>query len=201
MATAPKSAPPARARRTSSKTSAKNTRFQEVLRSLPFARELNATELNEISSICTEVLLKRHEYLFRDGDTGDAFYVLEEGLLEVVKATGDDQTEHLLASLTPRCVVGEMAIISRATRSASIRAGAPSLLVRVDARQFHKLLDEGNIAAYRMILGFAQVLSNRLQLMDKKLVEMLHKQKEDEGLQEFAKFKARLERDWSLDDI
>jgi CRP-like cAMP-binding protein len=60
------------------------------------------------------------EYLFQEGDSPDAMYVIKAGRFEVIKAKG--QSEIKLAELGPGAMVGEMAFFDNKPRSASVRA-------------------------------------------------------------------------------
>jgi CRP-like cAMP-binding protein len=60
------------------------------------------------------------EYLFKEGDTPDAMYVIKSGRFDVLKAKG--QSEIKLAELGPGAMVGEMAFFDNKPRSASVRA-------------------------------------------------------------------------------
>ena len=65
--------------------------------------------------------------LFAAGDAGDGCYLLDEGLLKVtVTFTGGD--ERIVAVLGPGAVVGELAMIDRMPRSASVKALRDSVL-------------------------------------------------------------------------
>ena len=60
------------------------------------------------------------DYLFREGEFGQTAYLIDEGTIELVKFTGDQQT--VLAELEKGALFGEMAIIENSARSASARA-------------------------------------------------------------------------------
>lgn len=75
--------------------------------------------------------------LFKEGEPGDALFVVVSGRLGVVTAAGGDS--RLLAEIAPGEVVGEMALISGDPRSATVVAMRDTQLVRLDKAAFDRL--------------------------------------------------------------
>ena len=75
------------------------------------------------------------EWLFHAGGRADAVYVVEAGRLQVVA------DEAVLNEVGPGEVVGELAVLADATRSAGIRARRDSRLLRISAGEFQAALD------------------------------------------------------------
>lgn len=65
-------------------------------------------------------LFKRHEMLMKEGKTGDEAYLILSGKVQVFKERGGNKI--LLGTLSQGDIVGEMALISREPRSASVEA-------------------------------------------------------------------------------
>lgn len=78
------------------------------------------------------------EVVIREGDAGDAFYVIARGKVEVVVAVGE--AERRLAVLADGDFFGEMALVDDAPRSASVRALLPSLLLALSRVDFQAML-------------------------------------------------------------
>jgi CRP-like cAMP-binding protein len=78
-------------------------------------------------SRATTVRLKTDEVLFLVGDTGDGCYRVKDGLLKVTM-TSHTGNERILAFLGSGAIVGEMSIIDRLPRSASVVAVRPTVL-------------------------------------------------------------------------
>lgn len=73
------------------------------------------------------------EVIIREGEAGDAFFMLADGIVSVTKNVGGEQ--RTLANLSEGAVFGEMALVSNAPRTATVHArGEVSLLslARVD---------------------------------------------------------------------
>jgi putative peptide zinc metalloprotease protein len=77
--------------------------------------------------------------IIQQGDPGDRFYLIRRGRVEISRRL-EDGTEHVLAEAGPGDYFGEMALLSDAPRTATVRALEPVLLWSLDAASFHELL-------------------------------------------------------------
>jgi CRP/FNR family transcriptional regulator, cyclic AMP receptor protein len=99
--------------------------------------------------------------LFREGDVGDALYLLVKGLVKLSKVDlgGHEKT---LALLQPPEFFGEMALLGHATRSATALALAQVETLMLFRDDFERLL-----TAYPTInINLTTTLANRLRGMD-----------------------------------
>jgi CRP-like cAMP-binding protein len=78
------------------------------------------------------------EILFRDGDIGDALYIVARGAVEVIE--GNAKKEQVLAALGPGQTVGEMALLSGGRRTATIRAREATELLAIEKQDFDDLM-------------------------------------------------------------
>ncbi len=88
---------------------------------LLFARDL-AHLKTDPSSRVAGAFYASGDYVFREGEPGSNFYVIEKGEVEIVRQDGDTKTEEVLSVLGPGDFFGEMALIDHRPRSASVRA-------------------------------------------------------------------------------
>lgn len=102
------------------------------------------------------VTVKAGDALFRKGDPAKAMYVVLSGELKV----GDGNK--IFEQLAPGGLVGEMALIDRASRAATVTAMADSTLAEVDEKRFLFLTQQTPSFA----LNVMRVLSQRLRRMD-----------------------------------
>jgi serine/threonine protein kinase len=78
-------------------------------------------------------------YLLRQGSHGDSLYVLTEGIADGF-VDGSDGVRHSLAEFGPGDVIGEMALLTRHGRTASIVARGPVRALALDAADFEQLV-------------------------------------------------------------
>ena len=133
--------------------------------------DLDAQELSQIVHIMQVQNLRAGQASFDEGDPGDAWYVVYEGEVEVVKRTED--VENVIVTLGPRACFGEMAILDGAPRSAAVRAKVPTTLFRFPRAEFLKLLQANNLSAFKLVHQMALVLAKRQRQTTSRLVNLL----------------------------
>ncbi len=80
------------------------------------------------------------DVLVRQGDDGDCFYYIHEGMVQV-KATKDGQTA-VLANLGPGAVVGEIALLTGEPRTADVTAMEPTEAIHFPEEALTETLDD-----------------------------------------------------------
>jgi len=78
------------------------------------------------------------ELVFQWGEPGESAYVIEEGCVEVL--AGPRQAQRRIAMLTQGAMFGEVALLDRQPRTATVRALVPTRLIRIDRSHVEELL-------------------------------------------------------------
>jgi len=127
--------------------------------------ELLAKELKlELTSI--------GDRLIREGDSADFMFVIINGELEVLSHGGSSSADVRVALLGPGDWVGEMALLGTQPRSATVRSLAPSLLLRLQASDVKRLIQDRDPAQYaRILLNIARELGHRLRVADRLIAQ------------------------------
>ena len=102
------------------------------------------------------------ETIIRQGDQGDAFYLIESGAVQVVVESGTGNSE-IVAILGPQDWVGEMALLSGEPRSATIVAVKDSTLWRLSRQEWDDLIEKHPT----LLLQCCATLSKRLSFADR----------------------------------
>lgn len=105
-----------------------------------------------------KITLAAGEYLFREGDKPDFLYFLVSGYAKILIGT------HEIEIVDPGQIVGEMALIGNAPRSASVLAATDCEFARIDENRFLNLVT--------MTPGFAITV---MRIMAKRLRDAQHK--------------------------
>src|SRR5688500_1190339 len=125
-----------------------------------------------LSGMLTVVIREVGEVIFREGDEGNAMYVVLNGEVEVTKASRNG-VDARVAMLGPGDWFGEMSIVDIQPRSATVRAIAPSRLVRITAADLDALY-RYDLKSYAIIvLNLARELSRRLRVADGILADFI----------------------------
>jgi sigma-B regulation protein RsbU (phosphoserine phosphatase) len=129
-----------------------------LLAGVPLLAGLPQAELLHLATSLHIRRFSKDEVLFREGDSGDCFYILRTGQVEVVKSLGQTG-EAVLAQRGPGDFIGEMSLLNRdGLRTASIRALEEVSLWELSRQDFDALLHRRPLLAYEMV----RVLSARL---------------------------------------
>jgi CRP-like cAMP-binding protein len=81
------------------------------------------------------------EIVFHQGDQGDRLYVVKSGVLEVLSTPSDAAEPVPIAYLGTGEVLGELALLTGSTRSATVRSPEHAELFAVDKTVFFDLMD------------------------------------------------------------
>ena len=119
------------------------------LRKSPLFQGLSDEELQQLMDMAEPVFLRAGEILIRQGEPGDAAYVVIRGDFEVQKQSGQSLIK--IDVRNPGDVVGEMALLSRAPRNATLIAKIDSEVLRIPQEAFEKLLLSSTTAAMAVL--------------------------------------------------
>jgi CRP-like cAMP-binding protein len=136
---------------------------------------LDQAERAEVVRIMEVQRLQDSEAVFREGEIGDAWYVLFEGRAEVVKETGSGSGQRI-ALLEPGACFGEMAILDGSPRSATVKAVGPLTIFRFRRKEFEELLDDGSLAAYKLVHAMARSLSERQRQLTRQICDLMERE-------------------------
>ena len=116
-----------------------------ALRRHPLFEGLGEDDLARLLGLASVRAVDAGDVLMRQGDAGDTMYLLLDGELEVSQR--DAAGERRIATRAAGEVIGEMAVLERAPRSATVRALRPSRLLVIDQAAFATLLSCSDTAA------------------------------------------------------
>ncbi len=140
----------------------------EVLRRSPLFEMLSEAELQVLSELSRARRFAAGEVVFREGDAGDALFVLARGEVEVV-ADGGAGKDTPIASLGPPEAFGEMSLIDREVRSATVRARTECEALQLGAENFTAFRRRSRDGFTLFLVNVARVLSSRLRESNRRL--------------------------------
>jgi CRP/FNR family transcriptional regulator, cyclic AMP receptor protein len=142
------------------------------LRAIGLFGALSDEVLTHLAGTLTVQTPDSGEVVFREGDDASAMYVVLRGEMEVLKRS-KRATEARVALLGPSDWFGEMSIVDIQPRSATVRALAPSRLLRITAADLDALY-RYDLRSYSLIvLNLARELSRRLRVADGILADLI----------------------------
>jgi hypothetical protein len=124
-----------------------------ALRAIPLFAELEPADVAQIAAIAAERTYSDGEVIGAEGELGDEMHVVVVG---VVRVERDGET---IAERGPGDIIGEMSIITRAARIASLIAQGDVRTLRIGNREFEGMLRERPEIAIAVMRVLAERLS------------------------------------------
>jgi CRP/FNR family cyclic AMP-dependent transcriptional regulator len=130
-----------------------------LLRTIELFSGLNEDQLKKLAALFVEKTFRADDVIFEQGTVGDSFFIIQEGFVEIV--VGE---EHTLVNLGPGQIVGEMALVDRGTRSATVRAATQATVVHMmSSEKFDELCETDTAIGYHVMHNIAADLSFKLR--------------------------------------
>lgn len=120
------------------------------LRAVPLFAKLSEDDLERVEQRSEIARLEPGHVLFHEGEAGESAFVITAGEIEIIKKSGN--REVLLAVRGPGEVIGEMALLQDAPRSATARATSDVELIRIPKSEIDALMDT-SIEAVRALFN------------------------------------------------
>jgi CRP-like cAMP-binding protein len=139
---------------------------------------LAPNELADVVQIMQIQRFRPDQTILAEGDVGDAWFVIHEGKADVIK-TNPFTPKRIVATLESHACFGEMAVLDGSPRSASVVAQTDVTVFRFPRSPFQGLLEEGNLAAYKLVHGMAGTLCQRQRNLNQKLTDLIEEQETD----------------------
>jgi len=127
-----------------------------MLRQVPLFSGVAPAKLKLLAFTSDRVTYAPGQIIVRQGEVGDAAYVVLSGQAEVLVDSDNGQIK--VADLQPNAIVGEIAILSNQTRTATVRATTSVETLRIRKDHFLRMLGEYP----EMTVEIMRVLADRL---------------------------------------
>jgi CRP-like cAMP-binding protein len=161
-------------------------------------RGLSYEQTEQILKAMVPVKAETGLVVFKEGERPQGLMVLLEGTVEVFKEQSNKQgNNEVLATIAAPSVLGEISLLTEGLHTAGVRAKTACEFSLLTTTQFHRLLREESLAAYKVIAILAEVLARRLLRMDEKFVEV-SRESASAHVEELTAFKQKLFTEWSF---
>jgi CRP-like cAMP-binding protein len=124
----------------------------DLIKRVPLFSSASKQELADIASIADEIDLPEGRTLIKEGDSGREFFVLVDGTAEV------ERGGKKVASIGPGDFFGEISLIAKTPRNATITTTSPVRALVITDRAFRQLLDHSP----QISIGVLTALAERL---------------------------------------
>ena len=129
----------------------------DLLRKVPLFAECSNGELRKLAAIADEIDLREGTVLTREGRTGREFFVIVDGTVRIT------QGSRKVADLGPGDWLGEIALLTKAPRTATATATSAVVALVIVDREFKHVVGEIPSIAMKILSTVAERLQRTPQ--------------------------------------
>lgn len=113
------------------------------------------------------------DVIIKEGDTGDTLYILYEGTVQIRRNTpSNDQFAVVNLTTEQNVFFGEVALIDRDTRSASVIAIENCKVLKLDGSRFKELCDKEPVLGYHVMYRISRRIASSLRRSNKEMMTL-----------------------------
>lgn len=155
--------------------------IRDLINEVPQLYTLGPEEVNQLVPFVAFKSYKKGERLFREGDSGDILFFIANGAVDIVKESMEG-THIKLAQFTKDSMLGEMALIDSAPRSASAKITEDAELISLSRDSFDALMIANPAIGLKIFQKIAIALSQNIRFLNGRLADVLDRAK-SEGIE------------------
>jgi CRP-like cAMP-binding protein len=136
-------------------------RHGKLLMSIPLFTYLSPDQFSYLIDHCNVESFKKDEVIFRQGEVGDKFYIIKEGLVTVSRL--EDERQVLVKTIEKGSVFGEIALVKNLPRTAQATAASDLCVLSLHKDCFYELIGKSLLTGAE----FDRLADRRMAEMDK----------------------------------
>jgi len=142
---------------------------------------LTDDEMKKVLSLAHEITWGEGETLITEGETGETIYIIYSGAVRVSKRLtlqqfsdeiGQSEKTLIHMDATEPIVVGEVAMLTKAERSATITATKDCAALEIYGPDLGRLCESDTDLGFKVMRNLAQILSDRLRKVNRDVVRL-----------------------------
>jgi len=137
----------------------------------PIYRDFEAEDIEVLSGLCEDKSYSDKETIVKEGDPGDAMFIIKKGSVKIYKETKNRRK--LIALISEGEFFGEMTLIDSSPRSATVVANGPAELVRFSTRAFNEIKTNYSKTGFKVVGVLLKFMSHRIRRTTKKAASLL----------------------------
>jgi SulP family sulfate permease len=114
-----------------------------------------------LAQYCKRIDVTAGEIVTRQGEPANSMHFIVEGRVDILIKVEDSRPVRV-RSLGPRTTIGEMGLITRHARSATVEAEVPSVLYELRVEDYEQIKRENPLLSHALLNYIVMVMSERL---------------------------------------
>lgn len=117
----------------------KREKYEKFLKSVDILKPLQDYEIGQVCDAVKSEFIQKDEYIIRQFEVGNKFYILEQGKASALKQFPDGVIKPVL-EYKEGSYFGELALLNNEPRAASVKAKTDCKILSLDSNSFKRLL-------------------------------------------------------------
>ena len=140
----------------------KREKYENFLKKVEILSTIEPYELMQISDALKTATFKKGDYIIKEGEMGDVFYILEEGSCEATKTLEPGKPDTVIKEYSVGDYFGERALIKGEPRACNIIANSENVkVISLDRISFKRLLGPIEEILKRNIDKYQNIMSGK----------------------------------------
>lgn len=145
----------------------------EIFSDFNSSNEEHRRLLKEVCQLLESQSYNSGDMIIKEGDTGDTLYILYEGTVQIRRNTpSNDQFAVVNLTTEQNVFFGEVALIDRDTRSASVIAIENCKVLKLDGSKFKELCDKEPVLGYNVMYRISRRIASSLRRSNKEMMTL-----------------------------
>lgn len=144
-----------------------------ALEKIPFFNALTEAEQEVLMNFMSLYELSEGDILFKEGQVGQYVAFVVEGTMEVLKKSITGSDIHI-TTVGQGYSIGEMSLIDKAPRSATLKARTKTTLAILAQNAFKLILEKHPAMGIKILIGFARFQTDNLRKTSNRLNAYTH---------------------------
>ncbi len=143
----------------------------DIFKKVPLFAEFNDDEINAIIALATTHNIHKNNVIVQEGDDGNSMFILLQGSVKI-SFYAPDGREVILSLLETGAFFGEMSLLDKQPRSATVTTLEPSKIAQIRRSDFERLLLKNPTLSIKLLaevvsrLRRTSIILERISTMD-----------------------------------
>lgn len=147
--------------------------LRDLINEVPQLYSLGPNEVISLVSYVSYKSVEKGDFIFKEGEAGDCLFYIASGAVDIIKESVEGNPIKL-DQLTQNSMMGEMALMDNAPRSATAEVVDDVELIIITRESFEGLLKDVPVIGIKIFKQIATTISQRLRFANGRLADVIN---------------------------